>query len=186
MKIKYRLTLLFLIVFLNSYSQKNSDEIKIESTKATFLQFDVSTPLIANIDREEETDADSNNSWFLPDGISAKFGFGVQKNKWIGLSFHTGVDFKNSEKLVTVPVFGNFRISPKLNESDTRITLQLGYGKGFVLGRGNLVGQYKKISLGLESDDSILFFAEISGYKFKQFRTTSVYSFSLGIAILTF
>jgi len=98
---------------------------------------------------------------------------------------HTGIDWKIDEKLVAVPLFGNLRLSPGFGNG-TRITLQAGFGKGFVLGRGNLVGNYQRYSIGIESDEDVILFAEISGYDFKLHNQTSVYSFSIGLAIRTF
>jgi hypothetical protein len=49
----------------------------------------------------------------------------VIKMDWIRI--HSGLNWDWSNKLVVAPVFANFRLSPKNNE--TRITLQLGMGK---------------------------------------------------------
>lgn len=185
---KRNLFLFCLLVGVTACAQeiKNSEELVQNKIKPTFLQFDISIPIAANIHRGETyADGSKNTSWFLPDGISGTFGFGIQKNKWIGLSLHTGIDCKISEQLVAVPMFGNLRLSPGLGNG-TRITLQAGYGKGFALGRGSLVGNYQRYSIGLETDEDIILFGEVSGYDFKIHSRTSVYSFSLGIAIRTF
>ena len=117
--------------------------------------------------------------------MSSKFGFGIQQNKWIGIGLHTGIDWNINQKLVAVPLFGNLRLSPGFGNG-TRLTLQAGYGKGFALGRGNLVGNYQKYSIGIENDEDTIIFAEISGYDFNNYFKTTVYSISLGIAIRTF
>lgn len=183
-----KLIYLILLFGFTTFSQeiKDSNQIEKPKIKLTFLQFDISVPIAANIHRGETyTDGSKNTAWFLPDGISAKFGFGIQKDKWIGVSLHTGIDWKISEQLVAIPMFGNLRISPKISEA-TRLTLQAGYGKGMALGRGNLVGQYQRYSIGIENDEDILLFAEVSGYDFKIHNKTSIYSFSLGISIRKF
>lgn len=185
---KHNFHLLLLLICFSSFAQEIKDSEKIETTKIkrTFLQFDASIPLAANIHRGETyADGSKNTTWFLPNGLSGKFGFGMQQDKWIGISLHTGIDWNIDEKLVTIPMYSNLRLSPGFGNG-TRITLQAGYGKGFALGRGNLVGNYQRYSIGLESDEDFILFAEISGYDFKIHNKTSVYSFSLGIAIRTF
>ena len=181
-------TLLLLSSFLSGFSQeiKDSEQIKKPKIKPTFLQFDISIPLAANVNRGETfVDGSKNTTWFLPNGLSSKFGFGIQQNKWIGIGLHTGIDWNINQKLVAVPLFGNLRLSPGFGNG-TRLTLQVGYGKGFALGRGNLVGYYQKYSIGIENDEDTIIFAEISGYDFNNYFKTKVYSFSLGIAIRTF
>jgi hypothetical protein len=185
---KHNFHLLLLLICFSSFAQeiKDSEQIEKPKTKRTFLQFDASIPFAANIHRGETyADGSKNTTWFLPNGFSGKFGFGIQQNKWIGVSLHTGIDWKINEKLVAVPLFGNLRISPLIGEA-TRLTLQAGYGKGFALGRGNLVGTYQKYSIGIENDEDTMIFAEISGYDFKINNNTATYSFSLGIALRTF
>jgi len=185
---KNKIYFLILLVHLSSFSQevKQNEPVEKIKIKTSFIQFDASIPLAANIHRgETNPDGSKNTTWFLPNGASSKIGFGIQKNKWVGISFHTGIDWNIDQKLVAIPMFGNLRVSPSLGYG-TRLTVQVGYGKGFALGRGNLVGDYRKYSIGLESDDDTIIFAEISGYDFKIHNQTSVYSFSLGFAVRTF
>jgi hypothetical protein len=47
-------------------------------------------------------------------------------------------------KQIVVPIFANFRLSPKIGE-ETRIHSTWTW-KAIALGRGNLTGDYKKIS----------------------------------------
>lgn len=186
---KLNLFLFCLFIGVTSFSQeiKNSEQLDNQhKSKPTFLQFEIAVPLAANIHQgETNPDGSKNTTWFLPNGLSGKFGFGVQQNKWMGFSLHTGIDWKANEQLVAVPMFGNIRLSPGFGNG-TRITFQAGYGKGFALGRGSLVGNYQRYSIGLETDEDVILFAEVSGYDFKIHNQTSVYSFSLGIAIRTF
>lgn len=186
MKPNFYLFLFFISFSCFAQDINDSEQIEKPKIKHTFLQFDTSIPLAANVHRGETyADGSTNTSWFLPNGLSAKFGFGIQQKKWIGISVHTGIDWNIDEKLIAVPMFGNLRLSPGFGNGP-RITFQAGYGKGFALGRGNLVGNYQRYSIGLESDEDFILFAEISGYDFKIHNKTSVYSFSLGIAIRTF
>jgi hypothetical protein len=174
----------FLLLLLGIYC--TAQEVKKPTLKPNFTQFELSVPLKGNPDRGE-TDIYGNtinDSWFLPDGFNAKFGYGIQKNRWIALSLHTGLEWKGTAKLVAIPVFGNLRLSAKIGQ-ESRITLQSGLGRGFALGRGSLNGMYRRINLGLENDDFILF-VEISEYDFPVNKFNSVNSFNLGIAIRTY
>lgn len=134
---------------------------------------------------EQYTDGSKNEYWFLPDGIGTKFGYGVHYKKWLGVSLNSGIDWYASYKLVTVPAYMNFRLSPKIGD-DTRITAQYGIGKSFALGRGNLQGTYQKFSLGLENSDGHILFIEFNGHGYKTANNLdNVLSFSLGLTLIS-
>jgi len=100
------------------------------------------------------------------------------------LGIHSGIDWKWDDKLIAVPVFLNLGVNPNVGP-ETRIMLQAGYGKGFAIGRGNLNGQYKRVKLGIGSDDFTLF-AEIGEYGFPLHREKSVTTISLGVTLMDF
>jgi hypothetical protein len=158
-----------------------------EKIKPTFFQFDLSIPFSPNEERGKiySNGTTNSNSIFIPNGINGKIGYGLQKGRWVALSLHTGIEWLIREKLVASPVFGNLRLSPYIGY-DTRFVLQMGYGKGFALGRGNLNGIYRKLSLGLETDEDLNIFVEISNYGFSLPNTNSVYSVNLGLSLRTF
>ena len=210
-KMKNKILFLFFVLFQLSFSQTKKDTLiavpkhlaasnksfsekkfyeSPESESAdggNYMQFDVTIPLRGN-KTYGEIDANGNRSdyWFLPDGIGAKFGYGIHYNKWFGIAATSGIDWLGSDKLVAVPLYANFRLSPKVGE-ETRITLQYGFGKSFAIGRGDLMGTYKKFSLGLENTDGNCLFVEINnhGYKLRNNRD-EVYSISIGIALVSF
>lgn len=190
-KVYFHTKIILIVALISNYfGFAQSYDSPPESTKIShfFTQFEFSVPIKGNPNRNEDyVDGveNTNKSWFVPDGLSAKIGYGIQQNRWVGLSLHTGIDWKATEKLVSVPVYANFRLSPALS-SESRVTLQVGYGKGFALGRGNLSGEYRKISLGIESDEDILLFIEVADYKIKVREFNSVGSISLGLALRTF
>lgn len=175
-----RKSILIFCLFLPFYSVVSQNNLK------TYTQFDISIPLKGNPNRDNpDTNNTKNNSFFIPDGLSSKFGYGFYHNKWISLGIHSGIDCKISEKLVAIPVFANFRLSPKLGD-DIRIYVQTGFGKSFAIGRGNLNGNYKKISLGIEKSDDMSFYIELCEHKLKYNSFKSVPIFSIGLAITTF
>jgi hypothetical protein len=88
----------------------------------------------------------NKNNLFLFLMVGSKFGYGVHYNKWIAVGVHSGLNWEWSKKLVVAP-FCKFKI--KSQNMTSRITLQAGLGK-LLLGRGNLLGDYKKISLGFQ------------------------------------
>jgi hypothetical protein len=157
-----------------------------QNKKITYIQFDISASLAGNNERYESEDypGQKNKDWFVPDGLGSKIGYGVHYKKWITLGLHTGIDWKWEDKLVAVPVYINFGLSPKVGEN-TRITAQAGYGKGFALGRGNLNGEYRKLRIGIGSDDFIIFI-ETCQYDIILHDQKSINSINLGISVVNF
>jgi hypothetical protein len=150
--------------------------------KCSYFQFDVEASLKTNLN---DTNDNNANSWFLPDGMNAKFGYGIHHKHLIAIGLHTGIDWKGSEKLVAAPVFINLKISPKIGP-ETRILVQLGYGKSFALGRGNLTGEYRRLSLGIESAEKVSFFVALSQYGFTVNHTNQINSISIGLSVTDF
>lgn len=176
---KYFLLAFVFLFFTNSF-------VQAQNKKFTYIQFDVSASLTGNTERYESEDypGQKNKDWFVPDGLGTKVGYGVQYKRWITLGIHTGIDWKWDDKLVAVPVYLNLGFHPKVGEN-TRITAQAGYGKGFAIGRGNLSGEYRKLRLGIGSDDFTIFI-ETTQYDIKLYNQKSINSINLGVSILSF
>lgn len=156
-----------------------------QDKKFTYIQFEITMSITGNPDLNEPEDYQGQKrSWFIPDGLGSKLGYGIHYKQWCTLGIHSGLDWKWNEQLVAVPVYLNFGLSPKIGE-DTRLTMQLSYGKSFALGRGHLSGDYKKARLGLTGDDRTLFI-EIADYGFPLHQNNSVGSISLGISLISF
>ena len=182
MKIREYAVLILCLACNFCFSQDNT-----KSSKRIFFQtLELSVPFKGN---ENYNSFDENNNqnknWFVPDGIFTKAGIGIHYNKWIGIGVNSGLDWKATDKMVAIPVYANLRIAPKIDSEDT-ITLQLGYGKAFVLGRGAISGVYKKISLGIEKDSSFLIFLELSEYDVQFSRLNKISAISLGVTSLLF
>ena len=181
--------LIFILFLFNiSFSQVeitiNDAEDIPKKEKITFTQFEISVPLQGNKNRGEVyPDGSTNENWFVPDGVSANFGYGLHFNKWLGLSANSGIGMKLSEKLVVAPVFSNLRIMPKIGD-DARIGIDVGLGQTFALGRGNLSGTFKRLKINLEVEETQLFI-EVVSYGF-QLKNNSQVSNSIGIALLSF
>jgi hypothetical protein len=177
--LKYRVhtILLFLFISLIACGQDK---------KFTYKQFDSTIALTGNPDRDQvDTYTNEKEPFFMPDGIGSKFGYGVHYNKWIGIGIHSGLNWEWSRKLVVAPIFANLRLSPKISD-ETRITLQLGLGKAIALGRGDLIGDYKKISLGIQTDDDLILFMELNHYGFLVNSQAAPGNISLGISLISF
>ncbi|MFE3849363.1 hypothetical protein ACFX5D_15480 [Flavobacterium sp. LB3P45] len=81
--------------------------------------------------------------------------------------------------------FANFRLSPLIGD-DTRITLQLGIEKALALGRGNLMGDYKKINVGIQNADDIILFVELNHYSFSINNQRDSGNINVGLSLITF
>ncbi|OAB31552.1 hypothetical protein FBFR_00095 [Flavobacterium fryxellicola] len=157
-----------------------------QNNNRTYIQFDVAIPLKGNPDRGEiDPNGNTNKSWFLPDGLSSTIGYGLHYNQWIALGIHSGIDWKWHDKLVIVPVFINLKLSPKIG-ANTRLALQLGSGKAIALGRGALSGDYKKLSLGVQTPDDLIIFVELNQFKIPFGNLKENGSISLGLSLITF
>lgn len=157
-----------------------------QANKITYTQFEITIPLKGNPDRDVvDPYTNKKGSFFLPDGIGSKIGYGIHYKKWIALGIHSGLEWKWTDQLVVAPIFANFRLSPKIGE-DIRLTLQLGLGKAIALGRGDLMGDYKKISLGIQTSDDLLLFIEVSSYGIPLNNQKETGSVSLGIGLISF
>ena len=174
---KVKILVLFLFLSTIAFSQDQS---------FTYMQFDITIALTGNPNRDEvDPYTNKKQSFLIPDGIGSKFGYGVRYKKWIGLGIHSGINWEWSSKLVVAPVFANLRLSPKISD-ETRITLQAGLGKAIALGRGNLIGDYKKISLGVQTDEDLVIFIELNRYAIPVNRQSEVSSLSIGVSLISF
>lgn len=162
----------------NSFKlDKDADEVN-----QAYLKLDVSTPLKYN-EHHDETDPQTGEKgyWFLPDGINARVGIGYNYDDLLTVGGATGIDWKAFQKIVTVPIFAETRLSPKVGE-ETRIYLTAGYGHAFALGRGNLNGNFQKYSLGVGNDEGSYFFLELNYYGFPIQDFHSFATINLGIS----
>ncbi|WP_231632086.1 hypothetical protein [Flavobacterium sp. KJJ] len=156
-----------------------------QDRKFNYVQFDVGISITGNPDYGDSPKYEGDKQPFLlPDGLGSKLGYGLQYKQWATLGLHSGLDWKWNEKLVAVPVYLNFGLRPKIGE-ETRITMEVGYGKSFALGRGNLSGTYKKARLGLTGDEKTLFI-EIADFDFPLYEYNSIGCISFGISVITF
>lgn len=175
---KLQKTILLLLFFTGTLFAQNK--------KYTYSQFDITLAFTGNPESGNVNQyTQEKEPWFLPDGLGTKFGYGIHHKKWVGLGIHSGLNWEWSNKLVVVPVFANFRLSPKISD-ETRITLQLGLGKAIALGRGNLTGDYKKISLGLQNSDDVMIFIEVNHYAIPLNNQKDQGNISLGISLISF
>jgi hypothetical protein len=169
--------------------QNNTTYTTVEGKKTRespfFTQFDLIIPLRANENRGKiYYNGSTDNDWFIPNGLSIAAGCGLQQKKWVALSAHASFDALLNQKLVAIPLYINFRLSPRIYE-DTRLVFQTSLGQAFALGRGNLQGKYQKHSIGLETDEDLNIFIAIAGYDFNSSKLNTGYV-GLGIAVRRF
>lgn len=186
--------ILFFLLSLPAFSQdpsfydlsgRDSTKIKYERTKSVspvFKQFELTTSFSINDEDDNPfTEEDESKPLFIPNSLGFKYGVGLQKNKWLGISLHTGFDIRLKLKLVTVPVFANLRLSPFFRDDKSRLAINLGYGKGFALGRGDMQGRYRRINLSFEGSENIGLLFELADYRINFNNKPSTVIFSLGV-----
>lgn len=145
--------------------------------QGSYTQFSISTPMRANLENRNE-----DEYWFTPNGLSFKFGEGLHFNRTIAIGLNSGIDWIASKKLVVIPAFANLKLGMKVGGKKDFLYLQPAYGKSIVLGRGNLHGDYKKISLGYEGIEGFALFIELTQYGFSLYTPEKVTSISLGLS----
>ena len=179
MKTKFLFLILFVCQIGFSQSKENDEDSKDEAS-FTFIKFDFSAPLRVNQHHGEINQyTGEKEPFFLLDGLSARVGYGTHLHKWLALGINLGLDWKANECLVVTPIFGTIKISPKVGD-ETRIYIEPGYGKSFALGSGRS-GEFEKISLGIETEEGLGLFIELSQYGFSKNGTDKIGSLSLGI-----
>ncbi|MES2813018.1 MAG: hypothetical protein V4670_11155 [Bacteroidota bacterium] len=190
-----RANLLFLFSFLSStvFSQdislyvstsKDSVKTKYERTEPispVFKQFELTTSFSINDEDDNPfTEDDESKPLFIPNSLGLKYGVGLQKNKCLGISVHSGIDIRLNQKLVAVPIFGNLRLSPFFRDDKTRVAINLGYGKGYAIGRGDMHGRYRRVNFSFESPENIGLLLEIADYDIDFNNKPTTVIFSLG------
>jgi hypothetical protein len=186
---KYKILFLFFLSLAAFAQQDKTTYITVEGKKKPvspfFIQYEVNIPFRLNENRGEVyNDGSTNKYWFLPNGLSTAIGYGLQQKKWVGISAHTGIDWIASQKLVAVPLYINFRLSPRIYD-ESRLVFQAGFGRGFALGRGNLNAEFQKYSIGFETDEDLNIYLIASGYDFKNGFINTGY-IGLGISVRRF
>lgn len=170
----YLLSFAFILFFCTANFAQKVDK---KANEFTFSQFEILTPLKYNSER-----VDKDEYWFLPDGLQARYGFGVDENETFGASVMLGLDWKAKQKMVNLPVFVNLRFSPELGNGN--LFLEYGIGKAFALGRGDLSGLFQRYKLGYGNLKTSLFL-ELSNYGYKINNEKLVY-ISIGISVSKF
>ncbi|SFB09663.1 hypothetical protein SAMN05660845_1577 [Flavobacterium swingsii] len=172
----YKIILFFLLSNLCAFSQKFDSR---------YVQFELSTPFKSNTHYGEiNSDGSKNEYQFIPDGLSAKMGYGIHYEETISLGLHSGIDWKINEKLVIVPLFINSRLNLEIGEG--AIALQFGWGKASAIGKGDVFGTYKRFNLGYQNDDDLTVFADLSLYNFTVNGEKGFGTISLGVSKIIF
>jgi hypothetical protein len=181
-------SILLLFFATNTFSQtvyKTVEGTK-SKTKPTYLQFEVAVAIVGNENAHRiDPNTKQKEFWLKPDGVISKIGYGIHYNQWATIGLHSGIEWKFSDKLVAIPVFVNMSLAPKIGE-ESRLYFQFGYGKSIALGRGALLGNYKRASLGFSPNEDFLIFIELSQHDLMFDNNLNVGSVSFGIAKILF
>ena len=168
--------IVFLFVFCQSFSQNK------QSNFSNFTQFEITVPF--GLNEHKELDEIRPKPWYRPSGFGTKLGYGYIFHNWIGVSSHSGLDLNWDTKLISVPIYAQLSISPKI-ANETRLITQFGFGQSFVLGRGNIAGNFYKARIGFLNNDDFSLFIDSSFYGFK-FNQQSLNTISLGLSVFSF
>jgi hypothetical protein len=186
---KFRLTLLLLFFFKFGFSQEESPtkQVFIEDPKLIYKKIEFSAPFRVNqYAGEINPYTGQKEPWFLLDGITIRAGVGTHVYKWIGIGVNMGIDWKANRCLVVAPFYGTFRLSPRISE-EIRVTSEVGYGRALSISGDNLSGNFQKISLGIEDDESGLgLYLELCQYGFSKNTPEKIGSFMVGINCMFF
>ncbi|WP_295337342.1 hypothetical protein [Flavobacterium sp.] len=187
MKLKFLICFFFLFQLVWAQVVAVRPEMFPEDDKPFYKKFELSSPLRVNqYAGEIDPYTGEKEPWFLLDGLSARAGIGSHYDKWIGVGLNIGIDWKANKCLVVAPVFGSLRLSPRVGEN-TRITSEIGYGRSLSLTGDKLSGYFKKISLGLEDNESGLgLYIELCQYGFSKITPERIGSFSIGLNYIVF
>lgn len=186
---KFKFILLLLWVFQLGFAQDEAVKPRkySEDPKPIYKKFELSTPLRANqYAGEINPYTGEKEPWFLPDGISIRAGIGTHLDRWIGVGMNIGFDWKANRCLAVAPVFGTFRLSPRISEK-MRFTSEVGYGRALSISGDKLSGNFKKISLGIEDEESgVGLYMELCQYGFSKITPERIGSFSVGLNVYLF
>lgn len=180
MRVYVLVYILFFCCF--GYSQETPKNTDIKDTRHTYAKLDFSFPLRVNqYYGEIDPYTGEKEPFFLPDGFCARFGYGVKLIDWIRVGANFGIDWKGNKCLVVAPIFGTLKICP-IAGMDLRYFVEAGYGRSLVLGKNDLSGYFKKISLGVEEpNDGIGLYVELCQYGFSKITDEKIGSFCLGL-----
>lgn len=183
LKLKVKLLVILLLVSAPSFSQERNDTITISKKKRyTYTKFEFSVPIRVNQYAGEINDYGEDEPWFLPDGVIGRFGMGIKINKFFWVGGNIGIDWKANECLVVAPLFGTFKINSKVSK-DFRMYVEPGFGRAMALGRNDLAGNFKKISVGFEDANGGLgLHLEFCQYGFRKNTEKRIGSFCIGLS----
>ncbi|MDN3678181.1 hypothetical protein QWY90_12775 [Flavobacterium paronense] len=165
------------------YSQETPKQTDVKTPRHTFAKLDFSFPIRVNqYYGEIDPYTGEKEPFFLPDGISTRFGYGLKPIDWIAIGANIGIDWKGSKCLVVAPIFGTLKICP-IGGMDLRYFVEAGYGRALALGKNDLAGYFKKISIGIEDKDSGGFglYLELCQYGFSKITDEKIGSFCVGL-----
>jgi len=169
---------------------KPKEKARFVDEIGTFTQIVGSAPYIINpnygndhtfYDADGDGEDDGDNQ-FIPDGISFHAGAGFDADEIFGVGLFTGIDWNETGKLWSVPIYASAVLKPQLSD-DFGLLFQAGLGWTLAIGRGDLSGLYQKYRIGYLDSDGYGIFAEVNGYGFKWRSDTQFATFNLGVSL---
>lgn len=128
---------------------------------------------------------ESKEPWFLEKGVLINFGYGFQHEKWVGVGVFTGLDWRATTKMVSVPLNGSVFLNPKISD-DVSIFAQASLGKIFLIDDKIISGLYMKGKMGVVLLDNLLITIEYGNYELSNETHTEIDFVSFCVGIISF
>ena len=101
------------------------------------------------------------------------------------VAVNTGIEWRESHDLTSVPVYGTVISYLHFNE-DSGIYLEGGYGGAFGINKSKVWGDYQKYKLGVIIEDRFSIFLDYSIQDYPSQEFNNIQSISLGVSLINF
>lgn len=176
MKLNFK-RLLFITLLATSFAfgQKKDDTTvfitsteKLKTTKDKyedgyfFTQYALTFSFVGNPDSGEYNyNTQEDEPMLKSEGFGGYASIGAHYHKWIGIAANTGLDYKFSPNLLSLPLYGSVISYLHFNE-DSGLYLEGGYGTAFSINKNLQPGNYQKYKLGVIIEDRISVYLDFS------------------------
>lgn len=172
-------------VFITSTEKLKTTKDKYEDGYF-FSQYALTFSFVGNPDSGEYNyDTQENEPMLMSEGLGGYASIGAHYHKWIGIAANTGLDYKFSYDLLSLPLYGSIISYLHFND-DSGFYLEGGYGATFSINKSLQPGNYQKYKLGVIIEERLSIYLDYSIIDFNQNQHNNVESFGIGISMINF